>query len=307
MLFRSRARARVLPGRRDRRGAACRAGQLDTSRKSKASPSRHLRRSEENALLGSARIRAVVESSGSRRARRGKAPGPHHPQGWGRSRSTRGRGGRPILRRSRGDDRGVGTCCPRASDLPKEIERPRAWAPPARRSENDFALERGETFMDRWLRLRAADLGDEVWDRRHARGARGSVETLQKLVYVACAMTRLVRARATPRADSSASMRDVGRVEDVRSRPSEHDRFTRLAHDRLAALADRRARGSSRSLAARAKQRRQRHAVRRARGANAARAIDGTPKRAAGVNRQRPSRVGNAARSGPNEGDSSLK
>lgn len=124
----------------------------------------------------------------------------------------------------------------------------------------------------RRLRLRAADLGDEVRDRRHARGARGSVETLQKLVYVACAMTRLVRARATPRADSSASMRDVGRVEGVRSRPSEHDRFTRLAHDRLAALANRRARGSSRSLAARAKQGRQRHAVRRARGANAARA-----------------------------------
>lgn len=189
----------------------------------------------------------------------------------------------------------------------KEIERPRAWAPPARRSENDFALERGETFTDRWLRLRAAGLGDEVWDRRHARGARGSVETLQKLVYVACAMTRLVRARATPRADSSASMRDVGRVEGVRSRPSEHDRFTRLAHDRLAALANRRARGSSRSLAARAGPGRQRHAVRRARGANAARVTDGTPKRTAGVNRQRSSRVGNAARSGPNEGDSSLK
>jgi hypothetical protein len=101
----------------------------------------------------------------------------------------------------------------------KEIERPRAWAPPARRSENDFALERGETFMDRWLRLRAAGLGDEVWDRRHARGARGSVETLQKLVYVACAMTRLVRARATPQADSSAGMRDVGRVEGVRVDP----------------------------------------------------------------------------------------
>jgi hypothetical protein len=101
----------------------------------------------------------------------------------------------------------------------KEIERPRAWAPPARRSENDFALERGETFTDRWLRLRAAGLGDEVWDRRHARGARGSVETLQKLVYVACAMTRLVRARATPRADSSASRRDVGRVEGVRVDP----------------------------------------------------------------------------------------
>jgi hypothetical protein len=29
----------------------------------------------------------------------------------------------------------------------------------------------------------------------------------------------------------------VGRVEGVRSRPSEHGRFTRLAHDRLAALA----------------------------------------------------------------------
>jgi hypothetical protein len=29
---------------------------------------------------------------------------------------------------------------------------------------------------------------------------------------------------------------------------------------------------------------------------------DGTPKRAAGVNRQRPSRVGKAIRSGPNEG-----
>lgn len=121
-----------------------------------------------------------------------------------RSRSTRGREGRPILRRSRGDDSGVGACCPRASDLPKEIERPRAWAPPARRSEDDFALERGETFTDRWLRLRAAGLGDEVEDRRHARGARGSVETLQKLVYFARAMTRV---------------RGVGRVEGVRVDP----------------------------------------------------------------------------------------
>lgn len=70
-----------------------------------------------------------------------------------------------------------------------------------------------------------------------------------RLKHCRSSSTSLARCSARPGTrDSCASTRDARRVEGVRSRPSEHDRFTRLAHDRLAALAKRRARGSSRSL-----------------------------------------------------------